>query len=890
MMHRARMCASLMRSFPSGGDSSSNQKHRGDPASSALDSAVDDCRMKCLSAKSIFFALLQDDEDALLRSWKGEIPCASAAVGDSLHFRIMAIELLNEKLARGDSGDGLLPLDRAASAVATSRVINDEAEHSDDDADDADGGRSSSSDDLLPSYGNIVDDVSHHMPVIVKSLFMTERLLNSCIAIRKANIVAATAASAKPSSESSEPGASSDVSIETLTRLLSCHYLLVIRSLEIARTRSPSDPTLHNLPKLLVEFVEACSSSEEGGVSFLPAMTGKSLPLKLEALFAFLARQLDLIEDAGLACLVLDILVLLTHGLNKAEAVKDLTWKVMGTIFAFNQDLWGDADPRFSKLWVDRSNLPPFAFLQSSKRYLDRFEGGSVPKLCVDGLLRVGGVKKGGCLILKQTTLTLWGLLGGKTLGSAEGVKFCTMLASEIGKERSAVTIPLYNDVSHEVYFEMVSWFILTALIAAEPLPNQPGQQTKQQQKDGPYINIYDLMNSFLTVAKSGTRATCGSSKKIAATVAKTSEIMLRVCDWKVGECIAWRNKQPLLNDDDGDTVDFASVRFLEGLIGKCGEVCGVLVGICRKMKADVVASATLGSANAGSNGRSRAAGGMRAISGFKVLTLRCEKFVASLGKLCATYGLPSITVDGITNDVYQDEVDDEQQKKKKKKTKKDTNATASTKKAKTKQKKQKRDEEESNSSDVRRKSKSSGKQTKKDKRSSSSAPPKAKAKESKAAKRKPHNSDSESELEFSDGDDGDEDEDEEQLHSSMALDDSDDDDDDESDGERRNAKTKSNGGGGGRSSSGSSSSRKPKDKDRSSFGASEGVGSNWDKSAVDDDSDEELINSGEEDEEDEDDDEGSWDDGDEEDEEESSDDNGGGDDGDDGFGVVGSW
>jgi len=154
-----------------------------------------------------------------------------------------------------------------------------------------------------------------------------------------------------------------------------------------------------------------------------------------------------------------------------------------------------------------------------------------------------------------------------------------------------------------------------------------------------PGAELFDSLKVWEAAAEWG--VTKGESSRMLASVARSSDTLLKILEDKIQEWIDWRAAQPM--DVVGDT-DWASVKILEEGVVRVAKTCEKMEIICKNIKVES------GRSLVNAAGKENATGA-RGAGKFTTLTAKIARFVnVGLSGICESYGMREVRVAGVNS------------------------------------------------------------------------------------------------------------------------------------------------------------------------------------------------------------------------------------------------
>ena len=413
------------------------------------------------------------------------------------------------------------------------------------------------------------------------------------------------------------------VSLSKATRLLASHYNLLLVALRYIRDEhnfTNSDhreiegktnwsSTLSKLPYYFIHFVNSCyesmciSNDVDGPRSSNEneRKTTEFVALhRIELIFKHFESQLVIhCEDASLAAQLLDILSLLTYGLNKVQSTKALTLKVLNTIYVINPDMCVlNHDQRNE--WNRRISNPPLSF---SLFLHEQIETNAESPVVISSLRDLNNIvlcthkTYAQSAILRHFLLTYLSLMQPKEYASQFRtlINYLRQMLEQFEQEKSKTStinyqqhkspIPGLTVSSYPVYFEVLMNMLVALIALSSPTVAKFKMDNSMNlgRLESPYINLQDLTEIFREMMNLFYRNYDHFPKRCLNTLIKTCFSTTQIIDFKIKTCVEWRNKQPIPTDEEKNAglIDQASVAYLELLINDVALCTASIVDFC---------------------------------------------------------------------------------------------------------------------------------------------------------------------------------------------------------------------------------------------------------------------------------------------------------------------
>jgi len=343
---------------------------------------------------------------------------------------------------------------------------------------------------------------------------------------------------------------------------------------------------------------------------------------KLKGIIRFLSNLAVECEDAGIACLILDLLSVLADigGQSLIRHVKETSWKMIYTVYGFNSDV--EYSPSYSFARVVSSCI-------SKKERNDGTAASNDHMVIAGSLMKSESVSLRGDtdqLVLRHHLLSYWSLMvqsGSDCDGTCQELR---MLIEELrlvleciglptnssykasslrskaavgGKVKlsavsSVTSIPTLSGQSYPVFFELMLHIVISTFALSSPtvslqLPSAVDKKTDHTSLvQSPYRYIQYLAVTFGRLLDLYSNNNKLLPRKMLTTVMNGCTIMLKASESVVQKCVEWRNARPLLTMEEQQMgkLDIGAVRFLQMLIDTVVSECVCkIISMCELMR-----------------------------------------------------------------------------------------------------------------------------------------------------------------------------------------------------------------------------------------------------------------------------------------------------------------
>lgn len=394
---------------------------------------------------------------------------------------------------------------------------------------------------------------------------------------------------------------------------------------------------------------------------------GMTIPLSLqfENVFNFFEKQLiEHCEDASLATQLLDILFLLTSGLNKIQSTRTISWRVLETLYAINPDLCPYRHHE-REIWRSRIPRPPKAFSSFIRTQLNQNHAHPVATSVLGTLKNIAQstIKTyEQSSVLRHMLLTCWCLTSWRDnfVQMKKLLKALNELLRTMSEQRdkkriksknqsSIMSIPGLTTSSYPVFFEIFVHILIASITLSVPV--QSSFESNIESKS-PYKNLQDLARLFSETIDVFVRKCKIFPKRSLKLLLRACMTITKVIEYKVDSSFLWRSKQPILSDDQKSKgfADPGSIAYLQVLMDDMVSCVASIINFCSLIRKEAQKQIEDVSNTHGENNKDKEfssedirgehwafAANAKTIT---QLDLRCEKLVENLRATCRNYNL----------------------------------------------------------------------------------------------------------------------------------------------------------------------------------------------------------------------------------------------------------
>eukprot|EP00978_Attheya_sp_CCMP212_P019361 scaffold54195_cov58-Attheya_sp.AAC.2 len=394
--------------------------------------------------------------------------------------------------------------------------------------------------------------------------------------------------------------------------------LISMECIDINATTGKGTPASSSTNTTNIATVEPNSSEIEKA-------TQSAILSKLKGIIRFLSNLAVECEDAGIACLILDLLSVLADigGQSLIRHVKETSWKMIYTVYGFNSDV--EYSPSYSFARVVSSCI-------SKEERNDGTAASNDHNMVIAGsLMKSESVLLRGDtdqLVLRHHLLSYWSLMvqsGSDCDGTCQELR---MLIEELrlvmdciglptnssykasslrsksaagGKVKlsavsSVTSIPTLSGQSYPVFFELMLHIVISTFALSSPtvrtsnqLPSAVDRKTDHTSLlQSPYRFIQYLAVTFGRLLDLYSNNNKLLPRKTLTTVMNGCTIMVKASESVVRKCVEWRNARPLLTMEEQQMgkLDIGAVRFLQMLIDTVVSECVCkIISMCELMR-----------------------------------------------------------------------------------------------------------------------------------------------------------------------------------------------------------------------------------------------------------------------------------------------------------------
>lgn len=375
----------------------------------------------------------------------------------------------------------------------------------------------------------------------------------------------------------------------------------------------------------------------------------------------------------SIATQLIDILSLLTYGVNKAHVTKDLIWKAIHTIYPSNLDVLSLTDSR--RLWMERRVLSsPFdlfqqkisQFISTTLKQISNDSAAGATFSMLEKVFTCTNKKSfRHCYVLRHMLISLWVLSPAEETYSFLRKLFLALksfvqktISDELHhftttskKRRPKVSsrasddevIPGLTRISISPFFEILITTVAASLVMCLPSAEK-SIATPSSTARTPYRGIQNLVLLLIDMIDFFQQSCKVFSKDSVALLLRICMILIKSMEWQLSACIDWRNSRPLLTEDEEEAgfVDLASVSLLQPLIDSYASCAGAIAALCDKIRFQATNKGRMKNLkttlDADIGGESWIYASFQ--NSVATLLLRCEKFVVALRETSSAHNL----------------------------------------------------------------------------------------------------------------------------------------------------------------------------------------------------------------------------------------------------------
>jgi len=397
----------------------------------------------------------------------------------------------------------------------------------------------------------------------------------------------------------------------------------------------------------------------------------------------------------SLATQLIDILLRLTYGVNKANVTRDLVWRAIHTIYPSNVDALSITDSR--RLAMEKRVLSSPSDLL--RRKISQFKGATLKYFSSSNsveaifsmLDKISCYAKKSCFrqcyVLRHMLFSLWVLLPVNETHSFLRKLFLSLrsfvnkaISEELhhsknakGKQKYRVknsgideeTVPGITRNSVSPFFEILVTIVVASLVMCLPSANKTIAEISDNVRT-PYYDIQNLISLLIEIIDFFQQTCKVFSRNTVAMVLRICIIVIKVMEWQLSICIEWRNSRPLLTEEEEEAgfLDLASVSLLQPLIASYANCASVFAAFCDKIRLQATKKGGKKNKHLDKSLDADMEGESWIYATFQnsvaTLLLRCEKFVVILRETSKAHNLrPPRFTDGVVDQVREQMEDD---------------------------------------------------------------------------------------------------------------------------------------------------------------------------------------------------------------------------------------
>jgi hypothetical protein len=355
----------------------------------------------------------------------------------------------------------------------------------------------------------------------------------------------------------------------------------------------------------------------EPNSSAIEKTTQSMILSKLKGIIRFLSKLAVECEDAGIACLILDLLSVLADigGQSLIRHVKETSWKMIYTVYGFNSD-------------VEYS--PSYSFARVVSSCISREQGNAGTAASNDHMAIAGSLMKSESvslrghtnhLVLRHHLLSYWSLMvqsGSDCDGTCQELRMlieelrlvmeCIGLPTNSSHNArslrpkaavgvsSVTSIPTLSGQSYPMFFELMLHIVISTFVLSSPTARTSNQipSAVDRKSDhlslvqSPYRYIQYLAVTFGRLVELYSNNNKLLPRKTLNTVMNGCTLMVKASESVVQKCVEWRNARPLLTMEEQQMgkLDIGTVRFLQTLIDTVVSECVCkIISMCELMR-----------------------------------------------------------------------------------------------------------------------------------------------------------------------------------------------------------------------------------------------------------------------------------------------------------------